>query len=125
MRRPVRTSDPASAELIDAVRWYEERRPGLGGEFFDAVAETMTLIEASPEVGSLSRHDPQTRRMLVPRFPYQVVYRLNPTEIVIVAGSDFGGFSLYWRSLSKDAHATSAVFGLPASDVEIGPGAAW
>src|SRR5438094_7853426 len=43
----------------------------------------------------------------------------------VVAGSDFGGFSLYWRSLSKNAHATSAVFGLPASDVEIGPGAAW
>ena len=85
MRRPVRTSDPASAELIDAVRWYEERRPGIGGEFFDAVVETVTLIEASPEIGSVSRHDSRTRRMLVPRFPYQVVYRLKPTEIVHVA----------------------------------------
>ncbi len=98
MRRAVRTSEPASDELIHAVRWYEERRPGLGGEFFDAVAETMTLIEASPEIGSLSRHDPQTRHMLVPRFPYQVVYRLNPTEIVIVAVAHLKRRPGYWKS---------------------------
>ena len=45
MRRPVRTSDPASAELIDAVRWYEERRPGLGGEFFDALGPDRDALE--------------------------------------------------------------------------------
>ena len=39
MKRPVRSSEPASAELTEAVRWYETRRTGLGGEFFDAVAE--------------------------------------------------------------------------------------
>ena len=97
MRRPVRTSDPASAELIDAVRWYEERRPGIGGEFFDAVVETVTLIEASPEIGSVSRHDSRTRRTLVPRFPYQVVYRLRPTEIVLVAVGHLKRRPGYWK----------------------------
>ena len=98
MRRTVRTSEPASDELIDAVRWYEARRPGLGGEFFDAVAETLTLIEARPEVGSVSRDDPRTRRVLVPRFPYQVVYRLRPTEIVIVAVGHLRRRPGYWEN---------------------------
>ena len=98
MRRTVRTSETASDELIDAVRWYEARRPGLGGEFFDVVAEMLTRIEARPEVGSVSRHDPQTRRMLVPRFPYQVVYCLTPTEIVIVAVAHLKRRPGYWKS---------------------------
>lgn len=98
MRRTVRTSEPASDELIDAVRWYETRRPGLGGEFFDAVAEMLTLIEARPEIGSVSHHDPQTRRVLVPRFPYQVTYRLSPTEIVIIAIGHLKRRPGYWKS---------------------------
>lgn len=98
MKRTVRTGEPASEELIHAVRWYEARRPGLGGEFFDAVAETLTLVEARPEMGSLSRHDPQTRRVMVPRFPYQVVYRLTPGEIVIVAVAHLKRRPGYWKS---------------------------
>ncbi|MBI3767490.1 MAG: type II toxin-antitoxin system RelE/ParE family toxin [Deltaproteobacteria bacterium] len=98
MKRTVRTGEPASEELIDAVRWYETRGPGLGGEFFDAVAEMLTLIEARPEIGSPSRRDPQTRRVLVPRFPYQVVYRLTPTEIVIVAVAHLKRRPNYWKS---------------------------
>jgi len=98
VKRAVRTGEPASKELIDAVRWHEARRPGLGGEFFDAVAETLTLVGARPEIGSASRHDPQTRRVLVPRFPYQVVYRLTPTEIVIVAVAHLKRRPDYWKS---------------------------
>lgn len=46
----------------------------------------MTLIETRPEIGSVSHHDPQTRHVLMRRFPYQIVYRLTATEIVIVSG---------------------------------------
>ena len=97
MRRAVRTSEPASGEFIDAIRWYEARRRGLGAEFFDAVAEMLTLIEGRPEIGSVSRHDHSTRRVLVPRFPYQVVYHLTPTEIVIVAVAHVKRRPGYWK----------------------------
>lgn len=85
MTRRIRTSEPASDELSEAVRWYEARRSGLGGEFFDAVAAAVSLIEANPEIGTTVSTDGQTRRVLVARFPYQVVYRLRPTETVIAA----------------------------------------
>ena len=39
-------------ELAEAVRWYEDRRPGWGGRLFDAVTHTLGLIEAHPEIGS-------------------------------------------------------------------------
>jgi plasmid stabilization system protein ParE len=85
VRLGVRISEPASDEFTDAVRWYETRRPGLGAELFDAVVESIESIERQPEIGTAIYPDPQTRRVLVVRFPYQVVYRLDQNEIVVVA----------------------------------------
>ncbi len=85
MTRPLRTAKPATDELRDAVTWYQTRRPGLGGELLDAVADTLALIEHHPDIGEAVSPDGRTRRLLVPRFPYQLVYRLRPEEIVIVA----------------------------------------
>ena len=98
MKRPVRASEPASDELTEAVRWYETRRVGLGGEFFDAIAAALTLIETSPEIGKTISSDGQTRRVVVARFPYQVVYRLRPTEIVIVAMAHVKRRPGYWKN---------------------------
>ena len=100
MTRPIRISEPASDEFGKAVRWYEARRSGLGGEFFDAVAATLSLIETNPEIGMPSSTDGQTRRALVAKFPYQVVYRLRPTEMVIVAIAHLKRRPKYWKNRS-------------------------
>ena len=100
MTRPIRISEPASDEFGEAVRWYEGRRFGLGGEFFDAVAATLSLIEVNPELGTTISADGQTRRALVARFPYQVVYRLRPTEIVIAAIAHLKRRPGYWTNRS-------------------------
>ena len=73
---------------------------GLGAEFFDAVAATVSHIEANPEVGTTISPDGRTRRRLVARFPYQVVYRLRPTEIVIVAIAHLKRRPEYWKNRS-------------------------
>ena len=49
--KPLKISESASLELSEAVRWYEERRPGWGGRLFDAVVHALTLIQAHPEIG--------------------------------------------------------------------------
>lgn len=100
MKLPVRSSEPASDELTEAVRWYETRRAGLGSEFFDAVVATLALIETRPEIGKTTSTDSQTRRVLVTRFPYQVVYRLRPTEVVIVAIAHLKRRPGYWKNRS-------------------------
>lgn len=96
----IRASEPASKEFSEAVRWYEARRSRLGGEFFDAVAVAVSRIETNPEVGTAISTDGQTRRVLVARFPYQVVYRLRPTEIVIAAIAHLKRRPGYWQSRS-------------------------
>ena len=98
MTRFVRFSEPASHELAEAVHWYETRRAGLGRELFDAIVATVTLIETSPEIGRTISTDGHTRRTLVARFPYQLVYRLRPTEIVIVAIAHLKRRPGYWKS---------------------------
>lgn len=98
MSRAVRSSQPASDEFAAAVRWYEERCVGLGAEFLDAVTDTTALIQARPEIGSPVAHDPLTQRVLVRRCPYQVVYHVTPTQIVIVAVAHLKRRPGYWKN---------------------------
>ena len=100
MTRPIRTTEPASDEFSEAVHWYEAKRSGLGAEFFDAVATTLSLIETNPEIGTTISADGQTRRVLVAKFPYQLVYRLRPTEMVIVAIAHLKRRPEYWKDRS-------------------------
>jgi hypothetical protein len=72
VKRGIRSIQQASDEFTEAVRWYEKRRPGLGGEFFDAVCATMALIEARPEIGTIRRFrrtESSCTGSPLPRFP--------------------------------------------------------
>lgn len=96
MTRTVRNLPAAREELAAAVCWYEEQRPGLGAEFFDSVVHATSLIQAQPEIGTPDSYQ-RTRRVLVQRFPYQVVYRLTPDEIVILAIAHLKRRPGYWK----------------------------
>ncbi len=98
MTLPVRSSEPASTELREAVRWYEDRRMGLGAEFFDAISTTLLFVSMNATAGASISRDGLTRRALVARFPYQVVYRIRPTEIVIVAVAHLKRRPGYWKN---------------------------
>jgi plasmid stabilization system protein ParE len=98
--KPLLLSEPASLELADAVRWYNDRRPGWGDRLFDAVAGTFRLIETYPEVGSPRRGQPTARQLSVRGFPYLVVYRLRPDDIYIVAVAHARRRPGYWRNRS-------------------------
>ena len=100
MTRTVRNIRAAREEFTAAVQWYEEQRPGLGAEFFDAVVATTDRIDAHPEIGTPTSADHQTRRVLVQRFPYQVVYRLLLDEIVIIAVAHLKRRPGYWKERS-------------------------
>ena len=97
MNRTIRNVRAARKEFAAAVQWYEEQRPGLGAEFFEAVVQSTTLIQAQPEIGT-PYPDHETRRVLVQRFPYQVVYRLTPDEIVILAVAHLKRRPGYWKN---------------------------
>ena len=100
MSRSIRISEPAADEFSAAVRWYEARRGGLGSEFFDAVVATLSRIETNPGIGTTISPDGKTRRVLVAKFPYHVVYRLTPIEIVIVAIAHLKRRPGFWKNRS-------------------------
>lgn len=83
--KPLQVSEPASRELAEAMRWYEERRPGWGAQLFDAVSRAFELIERHPEIGSPRRSQPTVRQLAVRGFPYLVVYRNRPDGSYVVA----------------------------------------
>jgi len=84
-------------ELTEAVRWYESKRARLGGELLDQFSALITRLTLNPESGSPISADQKTRRLLVPRFPYQVVYRVCPDEIVVVALAHLKRRPGYWK----------------------------
>lgn len=98
MSPPIRTTPLASQELTEAVGWYESKRSGLGAELLDEVAKAICQLEANPNSGSPMFADQKTRRILVPRFPYQLVYRLRPNEIVVVALAHLKRRPGYWKN---------------------------
>ena len=67
---------------------------------FDAVVATIEAIERQPEIGTAAYPDPETRRVLVTRFPYQVVYRLGQDDLEIVAIAHLKRRPGYWKHRS-------------------------
>jgi plasmid stabilization system protein ParE len=71
----------AEADLEKARDWYEEKCPGLGDRFVDAVATAMNDLEADP---LLFREDYRGfRRTLTPTFPYKIFFRVENERIVV------------------------------------------
>jgi plasmid stabilization system protein ParE len=93
--------DPlASAELAETVRWYELQRPGLGAACFDAFLATLDRIAAHPEVGAPAVGINGVRRAPVPGFPYQLVYRVAPDRLQIIAFAHVKRRPGFWRHRS-------------------------
>ena len=99
MTRPIRVGESAAAELAEAVRWHEEKRPGLGAEFRDLVSTVFDVIEQHPDAGSpvTGSSSFAVRRHLIPRFPYQVIYYVRRDAIAVVAIAHTSRRPNYWR----------------------------
>jgi plasmid stabilization system protein ParE len=95
--KPLQFSEPASDELTAAIRWYEERRSGLGGDFHDAVARTIELIRTHPEIGVTRKGRLPSRQLRVTGFPYKIVYRIRDDDIYVVAVAHSSRRPAYWK----------------------------
>jgi hypothetical protein len=48
MSRPVVFRPQAERELLEAERWYEDRRSGLGGQFRAALDQVLARVSEQP-----------------------------------------------------------------------------
>jgi len=82
VKRLVYRSD-AAADVRSAFEWYEQQRDGLGGEFLAELARAERTVQTNPLAFRILRRD--ARRIMLRRFPYQLVYRLVTDVVVVVA----------------------------------------
>jgi hypothetical protein len=85
----------AEAELNEAVDYYDGCQEGLGLEFAKVVYAAIENICQYPLAWTpLSRN---TRRCLLNRFPYRVVYQSKGDVIIIIAVMQLSRKPDYWR----------------------------
>ena len=91
--------EPAALELDDAFHYYQSTSEGLGYEFIDEIENSIGRIKKFPEAyQEIGRY---SRRCLVHRFPYGLIYQFKANEILIVAVSHLHRNPEYWLSREK------------------------
>jgi hypothetical protein len=84
----------AEAEFKKAVAYYEDCRAGLGIEFAQEVYTTISRIIQYPE--AWSQMSKNTRRCLVNRFPFGVIYQVKSDLVLIIAVADLRRKPGFW-----------------------------
>jgi plasmid stabilization system protein ParE len=85
----------ALEEAEAAARWYAERSPSAASGFDAELAAAEIAVSEHPLAWPPFEHD--TRRYLLRRFPFSVVYVLEPDRVVIVAVAHAHRRPGYWR----------------------------
>jgi plasmid stabilization system protein ParE len=86
---------PAEREMAQAAQYYNSKVPNLGAEFLHEVKKSVKKLEADPEAAQKVRGD--VRRRLILRFPFGILYRIDPEEIVILAVMHLARHPDYWH----------------------------
>ena len=84
----------AEHELNEAAQYYELEEPGLGSAFLEEVDRCLRSIAEQPEAGQILQGS--VRRRLLRRFPYGLLYKINPSGIRILAVMNLKRRPNYW-----------------------------
>jgi hypothetical protein len=74
--RSVEFHPEAQNEFVSAARFYEDQRQGLGLDFTLTIQRTYERLLGFPAAGAPFGR--RLRRALVPKFPYGLLYRVEP-----------------------------------------------
>jgi toxin ParE1/3/4 len=85
----------ARLEAEDALGWYLERSPRAGEAFVRELEHGLALIAESPSL--CPRFEAGTRRYVLRKFPYSIIYREMPTRIDVVAVCHHKRRPRYWQ----------------------------
>jgi hypothetical protein len=89
--------------------WYDEQRPGLGGDFVAEVTAILERIAANPHSFPLwpgvSATAEPIRRGVLQRFPYVVGFETHVNHILVLAIAHGRRQPLYWLGRAGAAPA--------------------
>ncbi len=73
----------AEDDLKEVYSWYEEKRIGLGYDFLLQVDAGLNFIGRNPNIHPIEYKG--TRKHLVKRFPYKIIYLVEKEKIIVLA----------------------------------------
>jgi len=85
----------AEAELVYAIYYYENCEYGLGLEFAEEVYSTISRIIQYPN--ACTKLSTNTRRGLVNRFPYGVIFQIQSETVRVIAVANLHKRPNYWN----------------------------
>ena len=91
----IRFHPDAVLEFDAAVAYYEEYQHGLGLEFAEEIYAALARIIEYPD--AYSPLSPNTRRCLVNRFPYGIVYQVKSDILRVIAIANLHRHPGYWK----------------------------
>ncbi len=86
--------DVARLEFNEAKEFYEIEQTGLGAKFENEIKNGILRIQQYPQAWSPERKE--TRRYLVRKFPYKIIYSLQENNIVVLAFAHLHRKPNYW-----------------------------
>lgn len=89
----------AEQEFIEAAAYLESRVPGLGQRFVSELERNKEILLEWPELGA--QIDETFRHFVFRRFPYSLIYVLEPTVIWVVAVAHDRRLPDYWRNRDR------------------------
>lgn len=88
----------ALTEYSEAVQYYAEQRADLAQAFIDVIEDAIYRLRDSPNRYPIIDADIGIRRCLTRKFPYGILYTIEPEYILILAVMHCAKKPDYWKS---------------------------
>lgn len=95
MNRNIVVHIEAEAEIFQALAWYAERSAIAARAFVQELSSMVVLAARSPETWPRSYGN--TRHIVFPRFPFDLVFRMKGKTMEIVAVAHQRRRPRYWK----------------------------
>ena len=80
----------------EAIRWYSASSPYAAAGFKREITEAMHAVLLHPERGR--QIEGGMRRVVLRRFPFSIIYRVQGEEILIIALAHASRLPAYWAT---------------------------
>jgi toxin ParE1/3/4 len=77
----IRWTEPANADFLDIVERLSKENPTAAARVGRRILDTVEMLDTHPYLGKPGR-SPDTRELGVAKFPYLVVYAIEPAAVV-------------------------------------------
>ncbi len=99
MKKEIKFLEPAEAEFLNAINYYNTQSSGLGYEFAVEIYKSIERIISFPK--SWPKLSKRTRKCRCNRFPYNIIYFLENSSVIIIAIMHSKRKPEYWKERLK------------------------